>query len=207
MSSCHPRPLCLGSRLIRPLALAVISLAINPTAAQAVLVTVGGSSYDISTETTSFLGTPSLFQLPPTGRMPWWGDSSGTTASDFAREVSGQLGAGPTPGYGPLFAYDFTGGSLNAILQSLNDPLSQLDDTFLDSQTLTYAVAAPLTSPSVPAPLPLMALGAAGAWSRRLRSRIRSSTEGPRICCDPMHTREMGQTPIGKARSAGGTAA
>ena len=108
--------------------------------------------------------------------MPWWGDSSGTIASDFAREVSGQLGAGPTPGYGPLFAFDFMGGSLDAILQNLNDPLSQLDDTFLDNQTVTFAVATPIASTSVPAPLPLLALATAGAWSRRLRRRLRSAS-------------------------------
>jgi MYXO-CTERM domain-containing protein len=177
MPSSRSHTLTLGSSLRTRLSGLVIALAIGPSAAEAALVTVGGISYDISTETTSYTGTPSLFQLPPTGRMPWWGDSSGTTASDFAREVFSQLGLGPTPGYGPLFAYDFSGGSLNAILQNLNDPLSQLDDTFLDSQTLTYAVATPQGSPSVPAPLPLMALAAAGAWSRRLR-RLRSATEG-----------------------------
>lgn len=161
--------------LAQPLALAALTLALSPGAAQAVVVTVAGNTYDITIETTSYLSSPSLFQLPPTGRMPWWGDSSGTSASTFAQEAYNQIGAGPTPGYGPLFAYDLSGGSLNAILQNLNDPLSQLDDTFADNQTLTFAVATPLATTSVPAPLPLTALAATAAWSRRLRRRLRST--------------------------------
>ena len=159
----------------KPLALAALTLALIPGAAHAVVVTVAGNTYDVTTETTSFLSSPSLFQLPPAGRMPWWGDSSGSSASSFAQVVYNQLGAGPNPGYGPLFAYDLSGGSLNAVLQDLNDPLSQLDNTFADNQTLTFAVASPLSSTSVPAPLPLTALAAAAAWSRRLRRRIHST--------------------------------
>ena len=136
---------------------------------------VAGNAYDVTIETTSYLSSPSLFQTPPLGRMPWWGDSSGATASVFATEVYDQLGAGPTAGYGPLFAYDIAGGNLNVIMQNLTNPLSQLDDTFADNQTLSFAVANPLATTSVPAPLPLTALAAATAWSRRLRRRIRST--------------------------------
>ena len=159
----------------KPLALAALTLALSPSAAHAVMVTVAGNAYDVTIETTSYLSSPSLFQTPPLGRMPWWGDSSGTTASLFATEVYDQLGAGPTAGYGPLFAYDIAGGNLNVIKQNLTNPLSQLDDTFADNQTLSFAVANPLATTSVPAPLPLTSLAAATAWSRRLRRRIRST--------------------------------
>jgi hypothetical protein len=75
-----------------------------------------------------------------------------------------------------LFAYTASAGSVSAILQNLSDPLSQLDDTYLDNLNLPYAIAIPLPTPSpVPAPLPLAALGAALTWSRRLRRRFHSS--------------------------------
>ena len=65
----------------KPLALAALTLALSPSAANAVVVTVAGNAYDVTIETTSYLSSPSLFQTPPLGRMPWWGDSSGKTGS------------------------------------------------------------------------------------------------------------------------------
>ena len=162
--------------IAKPLALAALALALSPSAAHAVVVSVAGNTYDITTETTSYLSSPSLFQLPPAGRMPWWGDATGASASTFAQVVYNQLGAGPTPGYGPLFAYEISGGNLNAILQNFSDPLSQLDDIFADNLTVTFAVATPVSTTSVPAPLPLAALATAAAWSHRLRRRIHSAS-------------------------------
>lgn len=174
MTESHRPPARPRSFLAKPLTLAALALAICPNAGQAVVVTVAGNDYDISIQSTSYLDDPSLFQLPPAGRMPWWGDSTGTSASVFAQVVYNQLGVGPTAGYGPLFAYDLSGGTLNAILQELNNPLIQLDDTFPDNQPFAYAVASPLATPTAPSPLPIAALPTAGAWSRTLRRRIRS---------------------------------
>jgi hypothetical protein len=166
--------------IAKPLSLAALTLALSPSAAHAVVVSVAGNTYDITTETTSYLSSPSLFQLPPAGRMPWWGDGTGASASTFAQVVYNQLGAGPTPGYSPMFVYEISGGNLNAILQNLSDPLSQLDDIFADNLTVAFAVATPVSTPvstaSVPAPLPLAALATAAAWSRRLRRRIHSAS-------------------------------
>jgi hypothetical protein len=158
------------------LALGSLALLCSPMAAQAVGVNVGGVSYDITIQTTSYASNSSLFDQPPSGRMPWWGDLSGASAAAFALEVYDQLGGGPSSGFGPLFAYTASAGSVNAILQNLSDPLSQLDDTVLDNLNLSYAVATPLSTPSaVPAPLPLAAFGGALTWSRRLRRRLHSS--------------------------------
>jgi hypothetical protein len=103
----------------------------------------------------------------PLGKAPL-GDATGASASTFAQVVYNQLGAGPTPGYGPLFAYEISGGNLNAILQNFSDPLSQLDDIFADNLTVTLAVATPVSTTSVPAPLPLAALATAAAHSLSL---------------------------------------
>ncbi|MFM8278694.1 MAG: hypothetical protein ACKN89_17210 [Cyanobium sp.] len=158
------------------LVLGFLALLYSPTAAQAVVVNVGGTSYDITVQATAYASNSTLFDQPPNGRMPWWADVSGASAAAFALEVYDQLGGGPTPGYGPLFAYTASAGSVNAILQNLSDPLSQLDDTYLDTLNLSYAIATPLSTPSaVPAPLPLAACGAALTWSRRLRRRLHST--------------------------------
>lgn len=158
------------------LVLGVLAPLCSPMAAQAVGVHVGGVSYDITIQTISYTSNSSLFDQLPSGRMPWWGDLSGASAAAFALEVYDQLGGGPSSGFGPLFAYTASAGSVNAILQNLSDPVSQLDDTYLDDLNLSYAIATPLTTPSpVPAPLPLAAVGAALTWSRRLRRRLHSS--------------------------------
>ena len=56
--------------------------------------------------------------------MPWWGDPSGSLASEFAFQVYDSLGSGSGIGSGPLFAYlqDAGSGTLEGWVQSLTDP-------------------------------------------------------------------------------------
>ena len=83
--------------------------------AAAVIVTIGSSSYDVTVFSGSYISNTSLFQALSLGQMPWWGDTTGDAASAFATQVYNQLGSGPTPDYGPVFAYDIDAGGVVGI--------------------------------------------------------------------------------------------
>jgi hypothetical protein len=136
--------------------------------AQAVGVNFGGVLYDVTVVETSYNGSVDLFQLPPLGKMPWWGSQA--NADLFAGEVFDALGEGSTAGYGPLFAYDYDPSIAEVIgsLQDLSAPGSFIDGTPAAGATVKYAIA----SAPVPGPLPLFGAAAAFGWSRQLRRRI-----------------------------------
>jgi hypothetical protein len=94
------------STALRPLALALlgtVSLSALCTApAAAVVITLGGTPYDVSVSETSHNLSTSVFQAPPLGQMPWWGD--GQLASDAATRVFNQLGPSWDTDHGPVFA-------------------------------------------------------------------------------------------------------
>jgi len=167
------------NRLASLLLLGTTALPLLTTSpAAAVVVTVGGTPYDVSVSTTTYNSSSADFQTPSSGGlMPWWGDDM--LASDFAKEVSDALGTGWNNDYGPVFAYevDTVLGQVSGLAQSLFNPGLQ-DDVFPPTTaTVSYAIA---TAP-VPLPLPLFGAAAGFGWSRRLRKRIRSrniSTEG-----------------------------
>lgn len=152
-----------------------VALSLLPVApAAALTVTVGSYVYDVSVYTGSYNSNPTLFQGPPAGQMPWWGDGTGDLASIFAHQVYDRLGSGPTFGYGPVFAYKLSGSDILGIVQNLSDPLSQIEETVATDASVNYATATPLgpaTSP-VPGPLPLLGVAAAFRGSRKLKTRI-----------------------------------
>jgi hypothetical protein len=150
--------------------------------AQAVVVNILGSDYEVTFTSTSYNANSAAFAAPPAGQMPWWLNS--TLASSFASQVYDQLGDGYQTGYGPVFAYQFIAGpsaQLYGITQNTTDINDQLDldaSAPLSAATVyAYASASLITpaSASVPAPLPLLGAAAAMAWSRRLRTRITSA--------------------------------
>jgi len=142
------------------------------TPASAFTVTVGSADYDVTVFNGSYDSNPGDFQLPPIGKMPWWG--SDTLAVTFAQQVYDQLSSGPAFGYGPVFAYELSGTDILGISQNLADPSSQQDETIATTAGVNYAIATPLFSApaSVPAPLPVFGAAAAFGWSRQLRKRI-----------------------------------
>jgi hypothetical protein len=154
----------------RVAAVALLSTAalpfLSPAPAAAVFVNVGGNSYDVTVLNTSYDTSTSLFQLPPTGAMPWWGDD--LLASEFAAQVYSSLGSGWSSTYGPVFAHGESLGQMLGLTQSISNPLDQIDVTPATNAMLTYAIA----SAPVPGPLPLFGAAAAFGWSRRLRKRI-----------------------------------
>lgn len=145
---------------------------LSPSAAEAVVISVGGSFYDVSVLESSFDNASHLFATLPAGQMPWWGDED--LAYQVATEVSNQLGDGPNTGYGPVFAYALSGTQIVGVLQNTSDPLDAINDRFATATPVQYAVAsAPATAPaSVPGPLPLFGAAAALGWSRQLRRRL-----------------------------------
>jgi len=158
------------STSLRVAAVAVLSGAALPllsaSPAAAVVVNVGGNSYDVTVLNTSYDTSTSVFQLPPTGQMPWWGND--LLASEFAAQVYNFLGSGWDADYGPVFAHGQSVGQVLGLTQSLSNPLDQIDVTPASNATLTYAIA---TAP-VPGPLPLFGAAAAFSWTRQLRKRL-----------------------------------
>jgi hypothetical protein len=143
--------------------------------ASAITVTVGSTNYEVNVFMGVYTGNESIFQLPPLGTMPWWGDD--LLAATFAEQVYDQLGSGASEGYGPIFAYELSGSDILGISQNLTDPLNQITETISSVASANYAIATPQDSPqaSVPAPLPLFGAAAAFGWSRTLRKRVADS--------------------------------
>lgn len=140
--------------------------------ASAVTVTVGSIDYDVTVFNGSYNSNSALFQIPPTGQVPWWGKD--IRAIDFAQQVYDLLGSGSTPGNGPIFAYEVSGTDILGISQDLGDLFTQYPVTIGIDDAVKYAIATPLNSApaSVPAPLPVFGAAAAFGWSRQLRRRI-----------------------------------
>lgn len=157
---------------IRVAAVAILSTASLPflsaAPAAAVVVNVGGIAYDVTVLETFYNANTSLFQSPPSGHMPWWGDD--LLASEFASQVYNALGSGWDADYGPVFAHRASLGQVLGIAQSSSDPLDQIDVTPGINTSVRYAIAA---SP-VPGPLPLFGVATALGWSRQLRKRIQN---------------------------------
>jgi hypothetical protein len=172
----------------------VVAVALLPVSAYAFQVVVAGQTYEMSKFTGSYNINAGMFALPPGGMMPWYGNEA--LANQFAAAVGPGLGLNvdfAIPGLGkvatgPLFSYSIGSGLLglqvtnNALYYELTTPLLIETGTFsplniprsgLVSTILSYATAKEVF---VPGPLPLLGVGAAFGFSRRLSSRIRRST-------------------------------
>jgi len=146
-------------------------------AAQALVVDVEGTGYNVTTFTGSYKDNVSRFTP---AEMPWFG--SATNAQVFARAIGIELSLPNFKGTtGPVFVYtdpwfdplSFTM-RVNAYLYdrlSKASPVSRALD-LRDQSSYTYAVAAPQ---AVPSPLPLFGAAAGFSISRRLRRRIKLS--------------------------------
>lgn len=156
-------------RLASLLLLGTTALSLLTTSpADAAVVTVGGTPYDVTISTTTYNSSIADFQLPSSGGlMPWWGNDMLT--SEFAKEVYNALGSGWDNNYGPVFAYelDTIQGQVPGIAQSLSNPNLQIDVYPATTAMVSYAIAT-----QVPAPLPIFGLAGGFVASRRLRRRV-----------------------------------
>jgi hypothetical protein len=153
-------------------ALAAISL--SPGSAQAYVVTVGGTQYDVTTFTGSYNGNSSKFATASNGgAMPWWGNSN--TAREFANAVAGGLGGLNLDNrFGPAFAYSAGGGVVNSILWDSVHSSFLFNTNSLETDTgIIWAQVAPASPAPAPGPLPLFGAAAAFGFSRKLRKRIK----------------------------------
>ncbi|MEB3353031.1 MAG: hypothetical protein VKM34_02160 [Cyanobacteriota bacterium] len=160
-------------------------MAIADSQAQALLVSVGGFDYDVTTFNGSYNDNASKFNTPENGgAMPWWENynhvNNWTTslASDFALEVGYSLGSGV------LFAYELRpqyNSTQAAFYLGLNIPFGT-ETLYGSPATWAEATLIGLTNGDggglawVPGPLPALGLAAAFGFSRKLRKRIEASS-------------------------------
>jgi hypothetical protein len=142
--------------------------------AQALVVNVGGKTYDVTTFLSSNTGSPQ-FALPPApGVMPWWNNQ--TLAAQFASAVGRGLGTPNSGGRGAFFGFNNTpafncGGeqSAGSVCTAFFNSSTVVIDSFQGNRT--WAQATEL----VPGPLPALGAAAAFGFSRKLRKRIKVS--------------------------------
>ena len=142
--------------------------------AQALVVNVGGKTYDVTTFLTDNPSSPQ-FALPPApGVIPWWDNQA--LAVQFATAVGSGLGTPNGNGRGALFGFNNTpafncggGGS---------QPTGQICSAYFNSSTVlidNFAVGTRVWAQAtelVPGPLPALGVAAAFGFSRKLRKRI-----------------------------------
>ena len=175
----HSRHRSRWSSLAKPvLGVALAMGVLTAGQAQAVVVTVGGQDWDVTSFTGSYNANTSKFATAANGGvMPWWGSSS--LASQFATQVGTNLGLpNPLPNggnLGPGFAYQAS--TSVDYFQRLGNVITIQNTSNLSNQ-IAWAQATLVTPPPAPVPSPLPALGAAAAfvYSRKLRSRIKGRT-------------------------------
>ena len=160
--------------------------------AQALIVNVGGQSWNVSIFNGTYKDNAAKFALPANGgKMPWWGEVGSSTI--FAEAVGTAFGypnlTYPGPGgngdgfpgpVGPFFTYSTPGisGSGENLVRSINagyvygSPYSASAGNptgFNSNDTLWFAEA----ELAVPGPLPALGAAAAFGFSRKLRKRIK----------------------------------
>jgi hypothetical protein len=192
-SNPHRRPS--WSSLAKPALGVALTMGVLTTGqAQAIVVTVGGVQYDVTTFTGTYNANTSKFAQTPGGVMPWWGDSSLATQFSNALGYSlgtpnsietGSAGSPTNKDVGPYFAY-------NSIVDKITFQLSDTAATFhpnppsplifsVDVNTsVTWAQVTqqvtPTNTSAVPGPVPAIGAFAAFGFSRKLRKRIKLST-------------------------------
>lgn len=151
--------------------------------AQAFNVTWNGTNYDVTTFTGDYNSNISKFQTPSNGgQMPWWGSSADTwsfmqaTASNTP-DLYTNLGVDSNTN---VIIFGYSTASMGGTFwrgKRYDDGLGSFsmgadNDTSWGnspSYTISWAQATPV---SVPGPLPLLGIGAALGFSRKLKKRI-----------------------------------
>ncbi len=165
----------LGQRLQGALgaAAALAAISLSPGSAQALVVTVGGTQYDVtaSTFTPNNNGNASKFETPANGgMMPWYGNQQ--LAIDFATTVGGVFGNRLVyaTNYDPN---DLDGLNVAGIFWStVYAPANYTGGATYGKGDEMYALATARSAPA-PGPLPLFGAAAAFGFSRKLRKRIK----------------------------------
>ncbi len=170
--------------------------------AQALVVNVSGKDWNVSTFPGSYYVNYSKFEtIANGGVMPWWGNQSMAVAFTAAVDTALGLPWKTIVGdMGPLFAFSFNPGlRLEGItvtppsisLAYLNPPLSNgvscpdypvcvIGSNAAVHEDGVWAQATPVSLPPAPAPVPgpltILGITAAFGFSRKLRNRIKGTT-------------------------------
>jgi len=190
----NPRRRPSWSSLAKPALGVALTMGVLTTGqARAYVVNIGGQDWDVTTFTGSYNDHKSKFAQTPGGVMPWWGDSS--LATQFSNALGYSLGApnsietlpAGSPkniNVGPYFAY-------NSIVDKITFLLTDTAATYHpntsplifsvdlnSSVTWAQVVKQPddPTISTVPGPVPAIGAFAAFGFSRKLRKRIKLST-------------------------------
>jgi hypothetical protein len=162
--------------------------------ARAYVVNVGGQDWDVTTFTGSYNDHKSKFAQTPGGVMPWWGDSS--LATQFSNALGYSLGAPNSIetlsagsqtniNVGPYFAYNSIVDKITFLLTDTAatyhpNPSPLIFSVDLNSSVTWAQVVAPEPknpkTSTVPGPVPAIGAFAAFGFSRKLRKRIKLST-------------------------------
>ena len=151
--------------------------------AQALVVNVNGQDWDVTTFTGTVVRNYSKFATPASGGvMPWWDDTSGSLARQFSDLIGLELGFPNDPSLGsdfarvgPLFAIGVPGPLIHSsVFSSKNNKSIWLASS--PNRSHTFAQAVPASSAAVPGPVPAIGAFAAFGFSRKLRKRIKRST-------------------------------
>jgi hypothetical protein len=161
--------------LLKPIPLAaslgIAVLTFMPASASAVQVVLSGKTYEVKTFTGTANANAGKFS---TAFMPWFGNQS--LATTFATAVGSQLGLPNLFVTGPLFTYSRSTGFIPALNTTNNSVFQSLTGTTVTGVPLLRSISATYAEATlVPGPLPLLGVGAAFGFSRRLRCRIRRS--------------------------------
>lgn len=152
--------------------------------AQALVVNVDGQDWDVTTFTGTIQANYSKFQTAVNGGvMPWWDDTSGLQAFQFATLVGLAFGLPNDPQnnhnarVGALFAIGVPGPLIHSyVFSSRDNRVVALASS--PNRSNTFAQATPVSSPApVPGPLPALGAIAALGLSRKLRNRIKGTAK------------------------------
>ena len=190
----NPRRRPSWSSLAKPALGVALTMGVLTTGqARAYVVNIGGQNYNVTTFTGSYNDNKSKFAQTPGGEMPWWGDSS--LATQFSNALGYSLGApnsietlsAGSPkniNVGPYFAYSSIVDKITYLLTDTAatyypNPSPLIFSVDLNSSVTWAQVARQRDNnpPStVPGPLPALGAAAAFGFSRKLRKRIKGST-------------------------------
>ncbi len=191
----NPRRRPSWSSLAKPALGVALTMGVLTTGqARAFVVNIGGQNYNVTTFTGSYNDHKSKFAQTPGGEMPWWGDSS--LASQFSNALGYSLGApnsiqtlsAGSPknnNVGPYFAYNSIVDQITFQLTDTaatyhpNPPSPLIFSVDLNSSVTWAHVALQRDNPgpsTVPGPVPAIGAFAAFGFSRKLRKRIKLST-------------------------------
>ena len=144
----------------------------SSTPVDACTIDYGGTTYKISTTSSSYFFIAFPPELPNrSDYMFWWGNSGESLAAAIA---AGRALGIPNNGFGPLFAYASMATDQYSYCDfNANNCTSNSSIGFQGVWAASEAYVPPASS--VPGPLPALGAAAAFGYSRKLRNRIKKS--------------------------------